>query len=292
MSFRRLVFVLLLLGSAVDVGAITIDVVPGPGSPLQDAIDAAPLGATLRVHQGTYPGPVVVNKALKFKNASDDPFPFVEIDADCMAATALDIVAERVKIKMHGDVKGATSQAIRVAANHVKVQDLGTEPSCSAGDGIRVESASNVTVSARAAAFTTIEGWEAGVRFVDLPIGAGVKLLTTRHPLLVLASGPTGVGLVLENCANGSPSRRSGIEIRSIGARGTVGPVRFVASDGVISRSVGYDAVGPAMMVLDADSDNNFLMAGSIFANIVNDGSGNCAVGTYIPYSTALPECP
>src|SRR3954469_1412833 len=54
----------LAVALATPAGATTIVVTPGPGTPLQDAIDAAPPGATL-IASGTFHEPgIVIDKAL------------------------------------------------------------------------------------------------------------------------------------------------------------------------------------------------------------------------------------
>ena len=51
---------LLLLGSTAHAGVIVV--LPGPGTPLQDAIDAASPGDTLRLGGGIFSGAVVIDK--------------------------------------------------------------------------------------------------------------------------------------------------------------------------------------------------------------------------------------
>jgi hypothetical protein len=45
----------------------TIQVVPGPGTPLQDAIDAASAGDTIKLAGGGYPESIVITKPLRLR---------------------------------------------------------------------------------------------------------------------------------------------------------------------------------------------------------------------------------
>ena len=50
--------------------ARTIDVPPGPGTPVQDAIDAASPGDTIRLALGAYPEHLVITKAIKVRGVA------------------------------------------------------------------------------------------------------------------------------------------------------------------------------------------------------------------------------
>src|SRR5262249_35669523 len=87
--------------------ATTVDVFPGVGT-LQAAIDAASDGTKIRMHPGTYTGPVTVNKhAVKLVSYPDvPPGGGVIIDGGCAAAVALDIAADGVRLQV-GKLQGS-----------------------------------------------------------------------------------------------------------------------------------------------------------------------------------------
>jgi len=85
-----------VLASAAEAGVISV--YPGP-SAIQTAIAAASPGDTLRVHSGTYPERVVINKPLRLVGAGAKR---VIIDAGCTVMYAL--VVTRNAVADSGDV--------------------------------------------------------------------------------------------------------------------------------------------------------------------------------------------
>src|SRR6516225_11219014 len=61
------ILILSVLAPAAAVTATTVVVPPGPGTPVQDAIDAAQPGDTIRLTLGDYPEEIVITKALKLR---------------------------------------------------------------------------------------------------------------------------------------------------------------------------------------------------------------------------------
>lgn len=77
--------------------AVTIPVSPGPGTPLQDAIDAASPGATLLLQAGTFHEAIVINKPLTLTSVRTG---IVNIDAGSTSASlGVDIQSDGVQIK-------------------------------------------------------------------------------------------------------------------------------------------------------------------------------------------------
>src|SRR5689334_11254231 len=90
MRFAPLVFAL-VVAFATPAHAVTVLVTPGPGTPLQDAIDAAPPGAKL-IAEGVFHETIVIDKALTIKGAG-------LLEPLCGTATdAVTITADDVKI--------------------------------------------------------------------------------------------------------------------------------------------------------------------------------------------------
>ena len=284
---------MLLLAAAVasgrgEISAGTIEVLPGPGTPFQSAIDAAAPGDTLRV-QGTFTEAVVVNKRLKIRPSSGATW---YIEAGCGVATAFDVVADHVSVRGSTGMSGGTAQTVRVQGTRVTFTNLAILSSCSSGDGMRVESSTDVNIRLRD---SDIEGWDAGLRLVSLPSGGRFRLIGTGFiGSTVSAHAPTGAGVVIENSGAGSALGRSGIQLVSKVPQGHASPhtfgidrLRLVGSDGIMSRRVFWGVVEA-----DADSDNNEFAGGAMGA-IIDGGTGNCGRGSFYDRRPPnLAECP
>lgn len=282
----------IVAGRIAAANAAIIEVFPGAGT-LQAAIDAASPRDTLRIHQGDYSGPVVIDKQLKLRHA--DPArvkPIVSIDAGCATPIGLDVAADGVTIKLRTLVLGGTSASVRVHANRVRLTDVSAGNACPSGDGFRIESSTSVTVAIKN--WNNVLGVDAGLRLASLAPGAQVKFEFRGRPRYneVRAVGSNGVGLVIGDSGVGSALGASGITVDGFAAVGTVRPARFVNSDGIFVRA-GFDARGYAATELDASSDNNLFYRSTFSGDIVNSGTGNCHRQAYFfDESDALPECP
>ena len=102
----------LAIPMATPVSAATIDVYPGPGTPIQDAVDAASSGDTIIVHAGTYNEQVNVNKDVTIIGADH---PLVIGSLSGFFITADGATVERFDIQVPDGV------GIIVAANDVTV---------------------------------------------------------------------------------------------------------------------------------------------------------------------------
>src|SRR6185503_15583687 len=103
--FRFAVVVLAMIHTVPAV-ASTILVSPGPGTPLQDAIDAAAPGDTIKLADGTYNEAVVVDKALKLRGPRQTGLVAAWIDAGCAASAALTIAADDVSVRSVNVTRG------------------------------------------------------------------------------------------------------------------------------------------------------------------------------------------
>src|SRR5262245_54706752 len=122
-TYRRAVFVLTVVLQALLItrpsAARVVDVFPGPGAPLQSAIDAAEPGDQLRL-RGVFAEAVVVTKPLTLRAGPRRGWSEA-IDSGCAAAVGLKIAADRVRVKGVG-VAGGAQAAIQVEnADHVDI---------------------------------------------------------------------------------------------------------------------------------------------------------------------------
>jgi nitrous oxidase accessory protein NosD len=283
-ALAALVPLVVSIASPQNASAV-VDVSPGVGT-LQAAIDAAHEGSTLRLHPGTYIGAVTVNKALTLKGEST-VYNAIVIDAHCGGPVALDIAADHVKIKSSLTeifVTGGTATAIRIANhNHITLKHIfvvtrfadfapcGTEQ-----DGVEISGSS---AHVELAACEIEEGFpHAGLYMSGLSIGSKVKINAKRHSIGSVSNG-NGVGVLIENSANGAALGKAGITLQNTEMSGnSVAGLRVVNSDGiVISRNVFTTNAGVGLD-LDSMSDMNLISHNVMYNGdtIANNGSGNC----------------
>ncbi len=280
-AFRVVLATLVVLGGSVPATA-GIAVPPGTGT-LQAAIDAAAPGANLVLGDGTYVGPVVVNKPLRITCVGG-----CYIDADCAAPIALDIAADGVLIRSAGNsgvltVDRGTHTQIRIA-DHRKVElrtrigaiklflgSCGTEQ-----NGIEVSGTSSKVklVDVRA--------------FLNPGVGLLLSGLAARPAVKVSLFYGTenGTGIAVENSAVGAGLGRSGIDVdRATLVDDGVG-IRVVGSDGLrVKRTLVVESADHAGLVgisLDAGS-NRALVLHSDWVDhsgtgdaYVDAGTGSC----------------
>jgi nitrous oxidase accessory protein NosD len=125
---RRLVTVVLLL--AGPARARLLVVAPGPGAPLQGAIDQAGAGDTIRLAPGVFNEAVVVTKALRIVGAylgssHDRTAPnLTTVDGGCTAPYVIDVAADHVRLERLDLVRGSEG-AVRISGRtRVNVWDL------------------------------------------------------------------------------------------------------------------------------------------------------------------------
>src|SRR5262245_52206766 len=99
MSSKAMVACSAVLMMATVSSAATIFVVPGPGTPVQDAIDAASPGDTIRLAGGDYPEKIVITKALRLRGvARPTDATQTRIDGGCTTGTVLAVAADDVRV--------------------------------------------------------------------------------------------------------------------------------------------------------------------------------------------------
>lgn len=110
---------------ASEARAVTTVVSPGPGTPLQDAIDAASPGDKLKVESGVYAETITIAKPLRIQG--DKSFT---IDAGCGTAAAVTITGDDVELR-GASVRGGASDGVLVLdADHVTLNKVAVSPTC------------------------------------------------------------------------------------------------------------------------------------------------------------------
>jgi parallel beta-helix repeat protein len=255
-------------------------VVPGPGTPFQNAIDAASEGATIFVFSGTYPESVTVTKSLRLLQARDGG-PGAEIAAGCGVSTALAVVADKVRIDGIR-VSGGSFFTIDVQGrDRVTFKNVEVHETCGTAEyGINVYNSTRVLIDRSLAA----GGYEdAGFYIGGIPDGGHVRVRKSsstgdQRGIIVEDSVPKSVVVQHNDVAS---SQMTGIFLHNTDG--------IVVKDNVVTNSAGTG------IELDATSDGNRIVrntvSGSGTADVIDNGTGNCWKGNTFATGT-VPPCP
>src|SRR5262245_15926266 len=107
MSRSHVALVALATLIAVPAAAKVVTVNPGPGTPLQDAIDSALPRDTIKLTPGIYGEAVVVDKPLRLIGPRRGVLVPAVIDAGCAATAALTIGADDVRVQRISVTRGS-----------------------------------------------------------------------------------------------------------------------------------------------------------------------------------------
>ena len=281
--------------------AKTFTVMPGPGTPLQDAIDAAAPNDTLRLTAGTYPEAIVVNKALKiFGNRST-------INAGCGALAAVTIAADDVSIDRITAWGGTLYEVDIQNRDHVTLNIVLTSPSCP-GVARGINAINTTRLLVKNGSYTTYDidmnhagncppfpnsrdFGEAAIFVGATPAGGKGRLLTNH------ACG-VGTAILLEDTiatAGGQPTvtvRKSDLFENGRGIVLHNSDDAAIRSN-VVSNVLGGSTVG---IEVDAGSDDNVLAQNKVdgYPTDVSDaGSSNCwRSNTFTTGSVPATGCP
>ena len=277
LTFRVLLTFAVLLGASASPAAV-VDVFPGPGTPLQDAIDAASPRDTLELHPGTYNEAITITKSLRLQARNGD----VTIAAGCIAPVAVTIAADDVLLRGEFfsvgnssllSIEGGTTSVVDVQnrdgvtiktgvlveggcpgvqhglnvldSTNVRIRHVAVHGATPYADAaIRVEASSRVTVSQ-----TSVGPGARGIVVADCPLQS--RILVKRTYIGTGSSPEVTDGIVLEN------------------------------SDGVGVIANRTFSVLDTGIQLDSASDDNRLIANWVFEptggpNVVDDGTSNC----------------
>jgi hypothetical protein len=280
-SIVRLAFPVVLTAAvgllAVSAQASRIEVFPGPGTPIQDAIDAAHPGDRIVLHAGAYDEPVVVDKPLQLTTEPDasvalgpgaDVPGVLQLRADDVSVT----VGRRATLTISGGSVAA------VLVEHVTGVTLRGIEASGGNQGLEVRDAARVTIRD-----CNLSGARTGVHLADIAPGARVTVAGG------FAFGSVS-GALLDEVAPGAGLGRSGVSIKGAFVTGGCGgvSVRLVDADGVaLRRNRIAGSIGCiASIDVDASSANNRITRNDIGPGAVDAGSGNCwrnNAGTGLP---------
>jgi parallel beta-helix repeat protein len=267
---KALVVTVICLAASTASYAATIDVSPGAGTPIKDAIARASEGDTIRLHAGTYSEGVVVNKPL---NLIGDGADVVIIDPRCLESRGISIEADRVTVR---GIKVINAGFIPIDVQNrdrVIIRDTIVVQGCSADDyGINVFQSTRVTVQHNEA----IGFGDSGIYIGGIAPGANVRAEKNNchdNNEGFAVENSNGVVLLANTVANNT---ESGIFLRN--------------SDGVLishNNVVGNTGEG---ILLDSDSTDNRVI-GNTISGIASDGTatGNCWLGNIYTNGAAGP---
>jgi len=289
--------------SVSPVDAAFISVSPGPGTPVQDAINAAVPGDTILLAQGGYPEAVVVDKSLQLRGGGGDIHKGLTfINPGCNAPTALTIAADDVTVAGLTMSSGTVS-AISVQNSHrVRLKIVGAL-AYGAGSGlgcgtelygVDVFQSTDVKMS-DGPIYGSIFGLPGTMGFGV----AGIYLhgLAPRSGINVLRYFSDGNvnGIVVENVTGPSAVR---LHHDYISAHDT-GILLINSSHVRVEGSYVNDAAAPNPNVgihLDATSSHNSIFLNKISgydSDVLDDGTNNCWRGnSFVTGSIPSGGCP
>jgi nitrous oxidase accessory protein NosD len=268
--------------------ATTVVVPPGPGTPVQDAIDAAAPGDTVRLMLGRYPEHLVIDKALTLRgvrSTSTDPEGTTIVQGTCGGGPVITIAADSVQIRGIAIIDDAEGGIDATARTRVKMKDVFVTSNCPVvtAPAINVAASTRVTMNHVWAAGGGVRpvGTD-GIRIADAPASARIDLATS-------VGAGYEVGVLLENDATASV-RVSGSYV-SFNDKGVV---LQNTSGAIISNLRQVIDNTTSGIELDAASTGNRISKTAIrgsLTDVVDNGTGNCWHNdTYVTGS--VPSCP
>ena len=282
-----LAFLSLLLAAIAAHGA-TVVVPPGPGTPVQDAIDAASPGDTIRLMVGTYPEHLFINKSIRLRGVrgtSVDPNGTTKVGGGCGGLNAtIRIIAQDVQLQGL-QVLGDTPGGVDLLGNRIKLTDIFVSSECP-----------GVTV----ALFNIEQGWHVklsrlwavGSPFFDQNIPAGIRIADIVPNgyvrLSKSASAHNEIGVLLDNVGSGAVRlTRSAVNFND---RGIV----LQNADGAIVNGNELVDDTTSGIEIDAASSGNVILGNRIsgsVTDVADAGSGNCWRRNSFTTGTVAP-CP
>jgi parallel beta-helix repeat protein len=277
----------ILLGVACPVRATTFFVTPGPGTPVQDALDAAAPGDVVRLASGTYPEHITITKALQLRGVTDesvDPTKPSQLNGQCTPGPVITVAADDVIVRdiwITFDAAGAVDVTGRA---RVKLTQLFASSNCNpvVAPAYNVDGSTPVILDRLIAANLGLpDPGLSGIRIANMASGSRVRLRRS-------ASARYTNGMVLENDAPGSIV----VFLNSFGFNDT-GILLQATSGALVERNHVFDNATSGINV-DTNSNDNVIFRNNVSGSttdVADAGTGNCwKNNTFMTGS--VPPCP
>ena len=273
-----------LVATTATAGSILVP--PGPGTPVQDAIDAAAPGDTIRLVIGSYPEHITITKPLRIQGATSLAPQYADtthFEGLCGAGPVITVASDDVKVvdvAIGSDAEGAVQVHGR---NNVKLKRLFALSNCDPVTQPAYDVAQSTRVRLQrvwAAGFGLRPVGPAGIRVADTPALGKVRVQR-------VISGGYDVGLLLQNNGDSSvivSSSHLNYSEKGLVLQGT--SHALIAHNRLfVNTDVGIE--------IEAGSNDNVLAGNTIddsITDVLDNGTGNCWRNT--TYTTgSVPNC-
>ena len=289
-------------------GAGSIEVFPGPGTPLQDAVDAAPPGARIVVHGGEYHETLVLPKPVKLFGVGQVAIgpALGALQSSCTPAFIVDIASDDVRIEggrgRNDDItiQGGGAAALRVHGHvGVNLKKLHVLTFCRDAMALDVADVARAKIaSSHFWAYGSSPAGAPGCRVAGPATGrVGFMNSSCRGTLAPVAPPGSfgGPGLLVEDVAAGRAVSvavsgsvfQSGGDVPVV-LRGA-GGLSFGRSFLLATPRILGGPVSPCI-TLDATSTRNRVMRSTLQGPVVDLGTANCFRRNVDEDGTPLPD--
>jgi nitrous oxidase accessory protein NosD len=275
-----------LVLAARFAAAATYLVPPGPGTPIQDAIDAAAPGDTIRLIAEVYFEHITISKPLKLRGAGSvsTQSDITLLNGECATGPVITVAADDVQIRdlaIFGDIEGGIDVQGRA---RVKLKRLFVASNCNAVTvaAVNIVQSTHVLVDrVWAAGATAYPINAAGIRVADTPQNGRIRVRGS-------IAGHYDVGIHLEN--NGILSAYVSSNDVNFNHRGIVVETTSRAS---VTRNRLVDNVDNGIQVTALSSGNSIIantISGST-TDVSDAGASNCWRNNTFT-TGSVPTCP
>jgi nitrous oxidase accessory protein NosD len=267
--------------------ATTFVVAPGqPGTPVQDAIDAAAPGDTIRLAIGQYNEKIVVTKSLKIRgvrSTAPSVADTTELVGDCTSGPVITVASNNVLVRGILVVFDNESGVDVVGRDHVKLKDIFVASNCATvtRPGFNVDQSTRVTMDhiwAAGAGNRPVS--TTGVRIANTPQNGRVRMRTS-------IAGGYDVGVLLENDI-------ASVRISNNYINGSTQGLLFENTTRAIVDHNHVQVNTTSGVEIDAGSSGNLILANEFDQNgtdVVDNGSANCWRNNIFT-TGSVPSCP